>query len=352
MSVSSWLAWASTLIVLAMVAVSFGSYAAAIVTAGQMPETLTKVMATAIVVAATFLIGLGGAGAVAKTQSWIVRLVIVVLLGLSAVTMATADWSMLSPATYPPLRTVIGSIALTFFAFLGFGVVSFTAKDLKKQSDLGPATYIALAVTTLIYVSISLGVFGQLTPEQVTAAGPTAIALAAKPVLGDAGYWVVAVTALLSTAGAVTSTMYPAPGLLDYLARQGIFPPFFGAMAGRFHVGLIISSVAVLVFVWFFDLTAIASIGSAVALLIFLSISVGHFRIRHETGASTLILVLAVLTVVVTLLGFLGTTLASSPTSLVAFAGISILAVVFDAIWRAVRRRRPRETLAGPGRTA
>ena len=223
-------------------------------------------------------------------------------------------------------------------------MVSFTAKDLKDENDLGPATYLALAITTIIYVAISLGVFGQLTPEQVTAAGPTAIALAAKPVLGIAGYWVVAFTALLSTAGAVNSTMYPAPGLLSYLARERIFPPFFGAKVGTFHVGLVISSLTVLVFVWFFDLTAIASIGSAVALLIFLSISVGHFRIRDETGANSIVLALAILTVVVTLLGFLGTTLASSPASLVAFIGITILAVIFDSWWRAVRARRGAES--------
>ncbi|HSK47841.1 MAG TPA: APC family permease [Coriobacteriia bacterium] len=334
MSISAWLAWTSTTIVLAMVAVSFGTYAAATITGGDMPPTLTKVMATAIVVAVTLLIGLGGAEAVAKTQSWVIRLVIVVLLGLAAVTMLTADWSLLAPSTYPPVRAVIGSIALTFFAFLGFGVVSFTAKDLKDVRDLGPATYIALALTTLIYVAISLGVFGQLTPEQVTEAGPTAIALAARPVLGDLGYWVVAVTAMLSTAGAVNSTMYPAPNLLSYLAEEGIFPPLFDRKIGSFHSGLLLSSVVTLGFIWFFNLTAIASLGSAVALLIFLSISVGHFRIRTQTAANPAILVVAILSVVVTLIGFLTTTLAESPSSLLAFVGLLILTVILDGAWR------------------
>ena len=334
MSISAWLAWTSTTIVLAMVAVSFGTYAAATITGGDMPPTLTKVMATAIVVAVTLLIGLGGAEAVAKTQSWVIRLVIVVLLGLAAVTMLTADWSLLAPSTYPPVRAVIGSIALTFFAFLGFGVVSFTAKDLKDVRDLGPATYIALALTTLIYVAISLGVFGQLTPEQVTAAGPTAIALAARPVLGDLGYWVVAVTAMLSTAGAVNSTMYPAPNLLSYLAEEGIFPPLFDRKIGSFHSGLLLSSLVTLAFIWFFNLTAIASLGSAVALLIFLSISVGHFRIRTQTAANPAILVVAILSVVVTLVGFLTTTLAESPSSLLAFVGLLILTVILDGAWR------------------
>lgn len=339
-SVSSWMVWASMAIVVAMVAVSFGTYAAATLTGGEMPGTLTKVMATLIVVAVILLNALGGASVVAKTQSFLIRLVIVVLLGLAVVTMLTADWTLLAPSNYPPLRDIIGSIALTFFAFLGFGVVSFTAKDLKNESDLGPATYIALAIATITYVSISLGVFGQLTPEQVTAAGPTAIALAAKPVLGMTGYWIVAITAMLSTAGAVNSTVYPAQGLLSSLARQQIFPRAFGAKIGRFPISLLITGVLVLAFVWLFDLSAIASIGSAVALLIFLIISTGHFRIRAQTGANPAILALGILTVVVTLLGFLVTTLSTSPTSLTAFVGLAILAILLDVVWRAVRARR------------
>lgn len=339
-SISSWMGWMSTVIVVAMVAVSFGDYAAATVTGGEASPTLIKVMATAIVVAAVLLNALGGGAAVARTQSIVIRLVLVVLFGLAVLTMLSADWSLLAPSTYPSFRAVVGSLALTFFAFLGFGVISFTARDLKDQRDLGPATYIALAITTLLYVVVALGVFGQLSPEQVTEAGPRAIALAAEPVLGAAGYWIVAVTAMLSTAGAVNSTLYPAQGLLGSLARQGVFPPWFGRSVGRLQIGLLLSGVLTLGFVWLFDLTAIASIGSAVALAIFLVISFGHYRIRHETGARAGMLVLGMATVVITLLGFAWSTLTTNPSSLIAFVVLLILAAVVDALWR-FRRERP-----------
>ena len=42
-----------------------------------------------------------------------------------------------------------------------------------------------------------------------------------------------------------------------------------------------------------FDLSAIASIGSAIALLVFGLVSVGHLRVRDETGAQAWMLVLA-----------------------------------------------------------
>jgi len=345
-SVFSWLVWASSMIVVAMVAVSFGSYAATVIMGGEAPSAaLTQAMATAIILAVVVLGALGGAGAVAKIQAFVIRLVIIVLLALAVFTMLTADWSLLAPSTYPPVSAIIGSIALTFFAFLGFGVISYTAKDLKNQADMGPATYIALAIATFTYVAISLGVFGQLTPDQVTAAGPTAIALAAQTALaklagsasGQGAYAIVTITAMLSTAGAVNSTVYPVPGLLGSLADQGVFPPFFGAKKGRFPISLLLTGLLIIVLVWAFDLSAIASLGSAVALLIFLMISVGHFRIRKETGASAVVLAIGMLTVIVTLLGFFATTLKTSPASLVAFVALTFIAFIADSVWRAVR---------------
>ena len=93
------------------------------------------------------------------------------------------------PSTYPPVRTIVSSVALTFFAFLGFGVVTFTAKDLDDPAHQLPrAIIIAISIATAIYVAVSIGVFSTLTVHEVIAAGPTAIAVAAEPVLGTAGW--------------------------------------------------------------------------------------------------------------------------------------------------------------------
>ena len=44
---------------------------------------------------------------------------------------------------------------------------------------------LALGVTTLLYVAVSLGVFGTLTVDEVVEHGDTALAEAARPALGD-----------------------------------------------------------------------------------------------------------------------------------------------------------------------
>ena len=65
-----------------------------------------------------------------------------------------------------------------------------------------------------------------------------------------------------------------------------------------------------------FDLSSIASIGSAIALMIFAFDTTAHLRVYRETGARPWVLVLALLVIVVTLLTFIFTTLIHEPASI------------------------------------
>ena len=83
-----------------------------------------------------------------------------------------------------------------------------------------------------------------------------------------------------------------------------------------------------------FKLDAIASIGSAIALLIFSLITVAHWRIRAETGALALMLVLAITTAVVVLVTFVFTTLIHEPASIATLLIILVLSVGLDYGWK------------------
>lgn len=334
----AWLTYAANGIVTAMVAVSFGSYAASAIADGN--ALAAKALAVAIVVAMTIL-NVAGSTLVARVQSLIVFVVVGILAFFALVTIANMDASRLSPSLYPGAQEIVSSVALTFFAFLGFGVVTFTAKDLRDPSrQLPRAMAIAIGLATIVYVAVSLGVFGTLSVDEVIASGPTAIAVAAKPVLGDAGYWLMVITALFATSGATNAGLYPAAGLCDHLAATGQFPSVMAArVGGRVPMGLLVAAVVIVLLVVFFDLSAIASIGSAVALLIFTVVSLGHLRIRGVTGANVVLLWAAVLTAGVTLLTFVLTTLIHEPASIVTLLLILAASVALDLVWSARRGR-------------
>jgi amino acid transporter len=338
--VVAWLILGANAIITGMVAVSFGSYASSAVADGG--TGWVKVFAVLVVVVMSFL-NVRGSHVVARAQTVVVVVVIGILSVFAVSTLANIDPDLLAFSGYPSTRDIVSSVALTFFAFLGFGVITFTAKDLGDPArELPRAVFLALGIATVIYVAVALGVFGTLTVDEVVSSGGTALAVAAEPVLGRAGYWMMTVTALFATAGATNAGLYPAAGLCEQMAATGQFPPKLGGkVGGRAPAGLVITAALAIVLAVGFDLTAIASIGSAVALVVFALITAGHLRVRHETGARASLLVLGVATAVVVLVAFAATTLVEEPGTAVALVVILLLSVAFDVAWKQARDRVP-----------
>jgi L-asparagine transporter-like permease len=111
------------------------------------------------------------------------------------------------------------------------------------------------------------------------------------------------VTALFSTTGAVNSGLYLAVGLGRNLSSTGRFPSVFGRNLRwrEAPVGLLVTAAFTLVLVVGFNLDSIASLGSAVALIVFSTVTLAHFRLRQHTGASLAVLVVALASTLVTL---------------------------------------------------
>jgi amino acid transporter len=198
--------------------------------------------------------------------------------------------------------------------------------------------FLALGIATVVYVAVALGVFGTLTVDEVIESGGTALAVAAEPTLGNAGYWMMSVTALFATAGATNAGLYPAAGLCEQMAERRQFPPALGrTLADRAPAGLVITALAAIGLSVGFDLNAIASLGSAVALVVFALVTSGHMRVRKETGAKAWLLLLAIATTVTVLVAFAVTTLVDEPATAVAIVVILLLCISLDLLWKRSR---------------
>jgi len=337
--IMAWLIYSVNAIVTAMVAVSFGSYASSAFAGDS--EVWLKVFAVGVVGAMT-LLNMVGSQAVARVQTVVVVVVVGILSIFAVATLSNIDPHLLAPSGYPPFKDIVSGVALTFFAFLGFGVITFTAKDLKEPGrQLPRAMYLALGIATVIYVAVSLGVFGTLTVQEVIDSGGTALAVAAEPVLGRAGYWMMSITALFATSGATNAGLYPATGLSDQMAAVGQFPPSMAhRVGGRLSVGLLGTAGLAAVLATFFDLTSIASIGSAVALLIFTLITAAHLRVREETGANPVILIIGMLCTGTVFLTFAATSLIEEPATIVLLCAIIAISAAGDLWWKRQRALR------------
>ena len=148
-----------------------------------------------------------------------------------------------------------------------------------------------------------------------------------------------AIAALLATASSTNATLYASSNLTGMLAKQGLFPSFFGpeSRLGT-GAGLFITAALVLVVANLVDLSAIASVGSAVALVIFLLVGAAGYRRRADTASNPVIVVLAIAVTATVLAFFAVDTLQTAPETFGAIIAIGLLSVVLDTL---VRRGRP-----------
>jgi amino acid transporter len=344
---TAWLGYgAAVVVVTAMVAVSFGGYAVSLFGGDDPSPALDNVFITALILVMV-AINLVGASFVARAQALLVTGVLCVFVIFIVVTITDLDPDHLAASEYPSVGKIISGVALTFFAYLGFNVITFTAGDLPRpERDLPRAMFGAIGTTAVVYVFIAIGVFGVLTVPQVIEYGETAIAEAARPSLGDAGFTIMSVVALLSTAGCTNATLYAANNLTGMLAEEGLFPRWFGpeSRLGR-NAGLLITAAFVLILANAADLGAIASVGSAVSLMVFLIVGLAGWRRRKDTGSNPWLVAASIAMSTVVLAVFAVDTVRNEPWTFVAILAFGVVSFGLDAL---TRRHRAEAATSGP----
>jgi len=240
------------------------------------------------------MINLEGAKDVAFWERLTVAIKFLVLTGFSIAGIAFLQPALLTTAHYPHISHIFYSLAVTFFAFEGFRIITNTAEDMPDPSKTLPrAMMTAVLLVMLLYVAIAFAVFGNLPVEKVIAAKDFALAEAALPVFGSIGFTVVTVTALIATSSAINASLYAVTNVTYQLAKNGELPQAFGVPIAHSREGLVISSLLVILMALFFDLREIAAIGSISVLFVHAATHFGHLRIIRKTGASQSLVVAA-----------------------------------------------------------
>jgi len=294
----------AAIVSLSLIAKAFSNYAVTFLPASA--SALWHPIFSAGIIVLFVLINLEGARDVAIWERLTVALKFIVLCGLSVAGIAVLNPDLLTPDNYPPSSNIFYSLAVTFFAFEGFRVITNTAEDMPDPSRTLPkAMMAAVIIVMLLYVAISFSVFGNLPVQKVIAAKDFALAQAALPVFGNVGFTVVTITALIATASAINANLYAVTNVTYQLAKEGELPQVFGVPIAHSREGLVISGILVIVLSLLFDLSEIAAIGAISVLFVHAVTHIGHLRIISRTGASyLLVLTSAVLCLAAMVLAF------------------------------------------------
>ncbi|RLB61471.1 MAG: amino acid transporter [Deltaproteobacteria bacterium] len=331
----------AALVSLSLIAKTFGNYAALFFP--ESPHRILHHVFSVGVVILFVLLNLKGAKDVAIWEKITVAIKFFVLTVLSITGIIFLKPSLLSPSHYPPTSDIFFSLAITFFAYEGFRVITNAAEDMPNPAKTLPrAMMTSVLLVMILYVAVSFAVFGNLPTDEVIAAKEYALAQAALPIFGHTGYTIVAITALISTASSINANLYAVTNVTYQLAKDGELPSEFGKPIAHSHEGLIISGIFIIILSLLFDLSDIAAIGSISILFVHTVTHIGHLKKISETGASILMVALA------TILSFTAMTLAIIYISkesehiiplLLGFAG---LAIVIEAFLQVTLKRKVR----------
>ncbi|WP_372965911.1 APC family permease [Marinobacter sp.] len=329
----------SAIVALSLIAKAFGNYAVTFLPPDQGSGILHHVFSVSIIILFV-LINLKGAKDVAVWERIIVGVKFVVLAGLSIAGIVFIDPELLSAKYYPAAGDIFYSLAITFFAFEGFRVITNTAEDMPDPSvTLPKAMMTAILLVMVLYVAIAFAVFGNLPVEKVIEAKDFALAEAALPIFGEVGFTIVAITALIATASSINANLYAVTNVTYQLAKEGELPAQFGKPIAHSREGLIISGLLIILLSLLFDLSEIASIGSISMLFIHMITHFGHLKIITETnGSKILVFCAAMLSLIAMVLALFYVSRASGHVVYV-LVGFVLTALITEVLLQKIAKR-------------
>lgn len=327
------LLWLSYLVTISLYAVAFASYGATFFPEIHAPWLHHLLITGAILLPAG--INLISASFVSKSESFIVvtKLLLLVLIIVSGFGFVETD--RLSPMQWGTPLSIFVAGMIIFVAYEGFELIANASEDIQNpEKNLPRAFYISVILVILLYVLIAMITVGTVSQEVLLQAKDYALAVAAKPALGQVGFTIVTVAALLATFSAINATIYGNARLSYTLAKEGELPEKLDhEKNGIPFVGVIITTLLSLLLANSIDLTEIAIIGSAGFLLIFTLINLSALRLAKETGASRVITTVSTLASLVSLITLLMHTYEDSPQALWVFLFFIGFSICFEWVY-------------------
>src|SRR5437899_1819678 len=172
-----------------------------------------------------------GAGAVTViTVAKLLPLLVFICVGIFFIHAPNLAWS-----GGPSSKSLGDAVILLIFAFVGIEVALIPSGEVKNPARTVPrSAYLALVVTTVIYILIQLVAQGTLGAD--LANHPDApLAESAAKFLGNLGRMILLAGASISAFGFVTSDILSSPRMIFAFGRDGALPQFFAHVHPRYR---------------------------------------------------------------------------------------------------------------------
>ena len=286
-AMGGWLLLVGYVSTMALYAYTFGVYGSAML--GNDGSNLVMHHLLESLILLTFLgVNLYGIKASGTSELLIVTVKMIILFLFALIGLFYVKGDHLLPVFNQGYSGVIMGAALIFVAYEGFELIPNAINEMEDpQRNLKPAIVWSIAITILVYVLVSLVAVGNLLPKEIIQYKEYALAVAAKPFLGQAGFLLIGLAALFSTASAINATLFGTARLGMVMATDKALPSAFGFRRKQNNipwVSLIVITGVTIIFVNLSNLTIISSFASSTFLLLFALINLSACRLRQKIG--------------------------------------------------------------------
>ncbi len=343
--VAGWMLVAGYVGTLALYATTFGAYGAAMISGDGGPVWLGPTLAI-LVIAAFLGINLFGAQTSGRVELAIVaaKVAILALFAVAGLTTVQADHML--PVFNRGLAAPLVAAGLIFVAYEGFELIPNAIEEMRNpEVNLKRGLILAILITSVIYVVVSLVALGNLTPDEVAKDQEYVLAVAARPTLGEFGFVLIGIAALMSTASAINATLFGSARLAMVMAAEHALPCVF-SMRERTRdvpwVALLALSGLTSAFLLLADLTVISSFASAVFLAIFAAVNLSAWRLRVRIALHPAVPLAGALASLAALAVLLWHTWQVDRISLAWIGGFFLAAIALETLVVVVRGYRPK----------
>lgn len=185
-----------------------------------------------------------------------------------------------------PIKLFAGGMVI-FVAYEGFELIANAAPDiLNPEKNIAKAYYYSVIFVIILYIIIALVTVGSLPFNQIAKAQDYVLAEAAKPMLGQVGFTVITIAALISTFSAINASLYGGSKVNYEIAEDDELPHHFLAKFWNQPIGLLITAIATLILVNTLNLESISIAGSVGFILIFGIVNYVGFKLSKETNSN------------------------------------------------------------------
>ena len=311
------LLWVGYIVTLALYAVAFGNYASTFLPESIQGAATQHILISGGIILPT-LLNLFSSALISKAETYVVAIKIAILVLVIFAGFGSIDATRLEPDTWNPIFQIAGGGMIIFVAYEGFELIANTAPDVRNYKVALPrAYYISVIFVIILYFFVAIVTVGSLTPDQIASAQDFALAQAARPSLGQFGFTLVAIAAVLATLSAINATLYGAARLSYVIATEGELPDFLEEKIwNQPLIGLLITTGLALLLSNLVDLSSISTMGSAGFLIIFAIVNAANFKDAQEIKSSRFIAGLGVLSCVLALGTLVWHTFQISPSKL------------------------------------